>query len=272
MPYTVKDNPNPKKFISWGAGLQSTCLGVMVILGMLPKVDGIIFADPGWEHPYTYKTVDFYTKYFTENGLLVDIVSVGTSIKDFNWVNSPPFFYTTGAPITRQCTSYYKIQPIRQAMRRLCGLSASNTGRTLKKSAYCYMGISYDEAQRMRDSDRNWIAYEYPLVDMKWTRKTCTKLFVDNNLPIPMKSSCMVCPYHKKKEWALIKNTYPEEWDELIKFDEKIRDASPRMRARHTNAHCYLWKGTIPLKDVDFSEIDTDKEIEDICDAGYCFI
>jgi len=32
----------------------------------------------------------------------------------------------------------------------------------------------------------------------------------------------------------------------------------------------YVWKGSIPLKDVDFNSLVEDKE--EICDSGYCFI
>ena len=34
----------------------------------------------------------------------------------------------------------------------------------------------------------------------------------------------------------------------------------------------YVWKGSIPLKDVDFTNIDTESEIDGYCDEGYCFI
>jgi len=270
--YTVKEHKNPKHFISWGAGLQSTALGVLSVLGKVKKMDGIIFADPGWEHPYTYKIIEFYTEWFNNNNLPVEIVTIGRSIKDFEWEDSPPFFYYNKAPITRQCTRYYKIDPIRTAMRRLSGLSIKNTGRTLKKSCYCYMGITYDEATRMRDSNRDWLVYEYPLVDMKWTRESCIDMFNELGLPIPMKSSCMICPYHRKKDWALIKDTYPDEWAEILKFDERIRNGSDRMRKRDKDAKCYLYNKAIPLSEVDFSMIDVEKDISDICDEGYCFI
>lgn len=273
MVYTVKDSLSPKHFISWGAGLQSTALGVLSVNNRLPeKMDGIIFADPGWEHPYTYKILEFYTEYFNSRCLPVELTRVDNSIEDFGWENSPPFFYTNGAPLTRQCTAYYKIKPIRRAMRKLSGFSQSNTGRTLRKSCYCYMGISYDEAHRMRDSDRDWIVYKYPLVDMKWTRKECVNLFIEYNLPVPMKSSCVICPYHRNKDWALIKEQYPEEWKRIILFDRKIRSGSPGMIKRDKNAQCYLYHKAIPLEDVDFSQIDVNKNIEDYCDAGYCFI
>jgi 3'-phosphoadenosine 5'-phosphosulfate sulfotransferase (PAPS reductase)/FAD synthetase len=46
------------KIISFGAGVQSTCLVLRCLAGELPKPDAVIFADTGWEPQTVYTTID----------------------------------------------------------------------------------------------------------------------------------------------------------------------------------------------------------------------
>jgi 3'-phosphoadenosine 5'-phosphosulfate sulfotransferase (PAPS reductase)/FAD synthetase len=48
-----------KRILSWGLGVQSTCLAVMSILGDIPPFDFIISSDTGWELPETYAVRDY---------------------------------------------------------------------------------------------------------------------------------------------------------------------------------------------------------------------
>jgi hypothetical protein len=270
--YKVTECKNPKYFLSWGKGLQSTCLGVMATQGLIKKPDAIITSETGWEHPHTYVAQEYYKKYFEDNNIPVYIVQEGDIKKSIGLerITLPLWNNNTGAPLQRRCTFFYKIKPLRKKARELCGLRLDNKGRTLKNTIILYLGISYDEAERMRDSDRNYIKNEYPLIDLKWTRNDCANYLLSLNLPVPMKSACVICPYKDTKFWEHTKLTYPEVFKEAIIFDEKIRTPPKNMVDRGYNFKLFVYKKCIPLSEANFStEI---KEKQDICDAGYCFV
>jgi hypothetical protein len=271
--YKLTECKNPHYFFSWGKGLQSTCLGVMAVQGLVKKPEAIITAETGWEHPHTYITQEYYKKYFEDNGIPVYIVQSSSIKEDRNKRKQghlPLWTGDTGGPLHRECTYYYKIKPVRNKLRELCGLRLDNKGRTLKNTVFLSLGISFDEAERMKDSDRTWIKNEYPLVDMKFSREDCANYLSNLGLPVPLKSSCMICPYKDTKSWEFTKLNYPKDFKEACEFDEEIREAPQAMKDKGYTFKLFLYKKCIPISEADFStEI---KEKEDICDAGYCFV
>ncbi len=44
--------------LSLGAGVQSTTLALMTVEGLLPRIDGAVFADTGWEPRRVYEHLD----------------------------------------------------------------------------------------------------------------------------------------------------------------------------------------------------------------------
>jgi hypothetical protein len=268
--YNISYEKNPKYFVSWGAGVQSTALGVMSCLGKVRKVDAIITAELFWEHSYTYKIKDFYSKFFEEHGIPVYTVSKG-NIREESLVRMTlPIWSSNGGPLRRQCTGDFKIEPIRRKIRELCGLSLSNTGRTRKNSAIMYLGISLDEYTRMKVSDRDWIMNSYPLVDLKITREDCINYLKELNLPVPNKSCCIGCPYKKLKDWKFLKENYPTEFEDAVEYDKLIRNGINPGQG-FENMKYYLVKGTTPLGEIDFNTVEKENK-EEICDSGYCWI
>lgn len=271
-PYTMKIVSNPKVFLSWGKGLQSTCLGVMAVQGLF-HLDGIITADTGWEHKFTDVIELMYTHYFQDHGIPVYKVSAGNiRLEPVDAMDIP--FYTSpdGAPLRRQCTNTYKIQPCRRKMRELCSMRKDGKGRSKKGAIKLLLGISYDEAERMKDSTANYIINEFPLVDMKFTRKSCSDYISNLGLPVPKKSSCICCPYQGAERWKEVKDNYPEDWKDLVAFDNEHRHAPQSMVDRGHDCNLFLWKKLQPLEEVDWNSIVEKGDEKDICDSGYCFV
>jgi hypothetical protein len=270
--YIMKNHPNPKHIISWGLGLQSTALCVMSALeeNWIRKVDYIITSDTLFEHSYSYKIRDFYFNYLSNLGMDIYIVNNG-DIKNPGKHNELPLWTDKGSPLKRQCTGHFKITPIRRKTRELLNISLLNTGRTKKGSVIMYLGITYDESERIKESNRNYIINYFPLVDLKYTREDCISYLKEKNLPVPNKSCCIHCPYQGAKQWDFIKENYPEDFALAIEYDEKIRKPTKSMIDRGIySGNLYLWSKSIPLRDVNFSDL-VDSKV-DICDEGYCFI
>ena len=47
------------QILSLGAGIQSSALLLMSARGVLPKLDGAVFADTGWEPATVYETLEW---------------------------------------------------------------------------------------------------------------------------------------------------------------------------------------------------------------------
>ena len=94
---------------------------------------------------------------------------------------------------------------------------------------------------------------KYPLIELGMSRKDCIDYLQQNNLPVPPKSSCMICPYKLPEDWLSIKNTHPDIWEEIIKYDNMIRDMRPN-NPNKVNGELYLYSKLIPLADADLEK------------------
>lgn len=242
--------------ISLGVGVQSSTMALMAAKGELPMPDCAIFADTGYEPEHIYSYLDFLTKqlpfpvYKVDNGNLrndmVESIHIGKRFA------SVPFFTKNNVTgkvgiLKRQCTYDYKIEPIRIKIRRLCGVAKH---KQFPKNAYAeqWIGISTDEAERMKPSRFKYIKNTYPLIDLNMSREDCLSWMESNKYPLPKKSSCLCCPFHSDSYWHEMKKEYPSEFKEAAWLDRKIRNGT-----KNAKDTLYLHKSCIPLDEVDFN-------------------
>jgi len=112
------------------------------------------------------------------------------------------------------------------------------------------VGISTDEAMRMKPSREKWIKNSWPLIDHKMSRQHCLDWYEGKNLRRPAKSSCVGCPYHDNTLWNEIKVETPEEFEEACKLDDMIRHTGKDPKIER-----YLHRKGIPLRSVDFETL-----------------
>lgn len=262
-------------YLSLGAGVQSSALLVCSTLGLhdVPKADVAIFADTGDEPQWVYD----YLKVLEEwspipikrcsKGRLSEWV-VDRQKQGKRFVSVP--IYTLGENggragiLRRQCTGEFKIEPIQKAVREHLGLKPR---QRFKGQVQAMLGISIDEAQRMKPSRVRWITNTYPLVNAEITREKCLKIVASAGLPEPKRSSCVYCPYHSNHFWRDLKNNYPDEWQKAVAFDEMVRDMTIRGQERPGFVH----RSCVPLAEADLNDHDPDQinmftnECEGIC-------
>jgi len=241
--------------LSLGAGVQSTTMALMAARGDLPPVDCAIFADTGWEPQKVYAHLDWLERNLP---FPVHRVSVG----DLR-ANAMSRSNTTGGRFSvipwyvlhangdegigrRQCTKEYKITPILRKVRELLG------GKTPKGGATMLIGISMDEAVRMKPSRVQYIVNQWPLIDKRMNRRDCLKWLADRHYPTPPKSACIGCPYTSDNRWRELRDTSPAEWADAVEVDRAIRN-QPKMRAQQ-----FMHSSRVPLDQVDLR---TDAEI-----------
>jgi len=253
----AKGNPNADlKVISLGMGVQSTAVYLMSSMGYkLPRADVAIFADPQAEHYKTYDMLKWLLKWKEDNNGIPIIVNKDYNIlKDIlnsrnslgaKWITIPAFG-EKGGMIMRQCTGEYKIRPVQQSVRRLHKLKP----RQRMKPTEMWLGISTDEIERMKDSRMYNIKYFYPLIYHGLSRTDCINFFKENNFPVPVKSSCVFCPYHSNSFWKDVQKENGNAWKTSVKVDKTIRNQSQKGE----EDKLYIHNSCKPLDEIDFDD------------------
>lgn len=254
--------------LSFGAGIQTVCLASMCLNGDYPKPDHIIFADTGWETQGTYDYLIEYKKMF--NGIIPFHVVKSTNIytdvmRSENTFAAIPLytFNEKGkkAILRRQCTMQYKIRPITKKIRSLCGLKRYQHG---KVPVNLWIGISIDEADRMKPNIVKWFHNTYPLIDLEMSRRDCIDYLIQHGIGIPPKSACVCCPYRSDSYFANEKRNVTQDWMELIRFEEQLN----KMKVAD-KASVFIHNQRLPINQVVFK--DKGEAFVNECD-GYCGI
>lgn len=256
-----------RNIIALGAGVQSTTMALMAAHGEItPMPDCAIFADTGAEPAAVYDHLGWLR---SANVLPfpVEIVAAG-NIRDDTYAAlrgekhgkgraaTAPFFAPgkdgKGAPLRRQCTSHYKIEPMNRRIRELFG---AKKGQRLPKgsNAIVWMGISTDESYRMKPSDQWWIERRWPLIEARMSRWDCLQWMMRNGYPQPPRSACTFCPYHSDNEWRRLRDEQPDDWADAIKVDAAIRQGFKTIQGTNATKQLYVHRSLVPLPDVDLS-------------------
>lgn len=283
---TVRKKPDFTS-LSLGAGLQSSVLVEMVVEGELRPVDVVIFADTGDEPAHVYEQVWYLAGRLQSVGIPLCVVNGGDLVDDIyngtgRFASLPLYTKMPGRErpgmLRRQCTKEYKIQPIehevRRRMLRRGMMQRYRDGkihplRTNPARAELWLGITVDEAERMKPNVRGWITNRYPLVEKRMNRQACINWLTARGLPVPDKSSCKRCPFHSDGYWMAMREERPEDWQEVVKFDRDLR--GEKLRERFTAgliADLYVHRSALPLEEA--VQVRGPALPLDFCDGGYC--
>lgn len=268
--------------LSLGGGIQSTALFLMNLHHEIePGVDFAIFADTGWERQGTYENITRLNSIGLDRGfgpiwkvkagnIRADMLAAG----DGHYDHMPLFTQSsrlTGqlrldgsdevvkgtGQLRRQCTGHYKIDAINRAVRDEHGMA-----RRVQ-----WIGFSVDELQRMRPSRVKYITLRFPLIEKRMSRADCVVWLLEHGYAIPVKSSCIGCPYHTDAEWV---NLTAEEWKDACKFDDAIRDRHLHLTSK--SFRLYLHSSLIPLSEVKLHpKVEENLEKDGDC-AGGCWL
>ena len=242
--------------LSLGAGVQSSVMLLMASQGELPRPDHAIFADTGWEPQAIYDHLSWLR---TQTDIPIHRVQAGDLRADTiagrnhngrHVFLDIPHFISDGASrgklSKRQCTSNYKVAPIIRKARELAGYAPTDTipaGTIIQQ-----IGISTDEAHRMKEPNRAFLRNSYPLIDAVMSRDDCRQWF-QRRWPHRQlaKSSCPGCPFHSNRTWLELYRRGGAEWDDTVAIDERLR--APDYPARRTDSDFYLHRDG-PLAEV----------------------
>lgn len=248
--------------LNLGAGVQSSCLALMAAKGEItPMPDFAVFADTQAEPQSVYDWLDWLENQLpfpvyrvtkgnlTDDSLQIHMRKDGSGERVNNLI--PAFGVlpdgTKTAAIGRKCTNDYKILPILKEIRNRCGITRAQKECTVTQ----WIGISWDELQRMKQSRHEWTAHRWPLIEKRMTRIDCMNWLKNNNYPEPPRSACIYCPFHSDKEWRRLRDEEPHEFRKAIAFDDLLR-RTHRYHNRRLKMEVYLHNSCKPLSEIDF--------------------
>lgn len=238
--------PEALRTVSYGGGVQSTALLVLAAQGYI-DFPVFLFANVGEkaEHPKTLAYVrEVAFDYAAAHGITIHELhrvprrGPHKGQPEDLWdrllrpesrsLPIPVRMPDTGAPGTRSCTADFKIRVVGQWL-QANGASADNP-------ATVAVGISTDEWQRA--NARTAEPYElvqYPLLHLETrrgvglNRAQCEAIITDAGLPLPRKSSCFFCPFHKPTVWVDMARDEPELFARSVLLEDTLNERRSRM-------------------------------------------
>ena len=275
------------RVISLGWGVQSWALAAMSALGVLPHVDYCIHSDTTYERAETYAFADKWRPWLIAHG--IQVMTVKSTDRALDIVGRPytlmPLYTDGGGQLKRQCTSRWKIEPARKRVR--------SELKRRKVEQYpgavdMWLGITLDEALRSKPSRVGYIRHSYPFVNMsevedrqlrpyqwmddgkRWTRLDVINWLHSVGLDVPVKSSCVQCPYHSASAWRELRDAGNGNWQRAIALDEAVRG-----KRRSAGLDSYLTPQRVPLVDMDLSNQEDAGQLDMFetqeCEGG-CFL
>lgn len=229
------------------------------------RLDAAIFADTQAEPASVYKWLDWleaeiqrskypYPVHRVTKGNLTDTALRMRQRPDREgqWTKSLIPVYTLEPDgkkghMQRACTYDYKLLELLKAQRRIGKIKRGQ--KTV--GVIAWIGISRDEAQRMKPSREPWVIHEWPLIDADMSRKDCLAWMESHNYPKPPRSACVYCPYHSDKEWLRLRTEEPAEFERAVQFERDLQ--TTKAQTDNMRGVPYLHNSRVPLANVDFT-------------------
>lgn len=190
--------PAPTFWLSFGGGVNSTALAVLLVRGKLPQYEPwrIVFSDTGEERPETYAYMrDHFEPWLAKHGKTLEVVRPEETILE-RWER----LKVTGSRLLRGCTVEGKIKPIERHV------AANGGGVQL-------IGVDAGESHRMPDRVR-------PLVDLDIDREGCEAIIKAEGLPSPGKSGCWCCPFMRVGEVIRLAKVEPCKFERIARLED----------------------------------------------------
>jgi len=219
------------RVLSLGAGVQSTTLALMAAKGEIEAPDCAIFADTQWEPKEVYDHLDRLEPKLPFPVYRVTAGDIRNTIASERYDPIP--WYVQGGLGRRQCTKEYKLYPIRRKVREMLG------GKTPRHGCEMWVGISTNEAHRMKESNVLYIRNRWPLIELGLSRTDCLAKLERWDIATP-RSACCGCPFLSDEDWKL-RRQQPE-WAETVALSHKLAATGQ-----------YMHRSLKPIDEVDLS-------------------
>ena len=248
---------NRTQILSYGGGVNSVAVCVLIAEGKLPRPDYIIIADTGREATSTWDYLDEVIQpYLARLDLRVEIASHDLSTVDLYSHKGKlllPMYSTQSGKLSKMstyCSSEWKKLVVRRWLRQR-GVSQCDV----------WIGYTIDEVERTKQSKLKWERRVWPLLDLMLTRGDCLRIIKAAGLPQPPGSSCWMCPHRNNAEWRFLRDCYPEDFARAVELEREVRQ---------NDNHIWLHEDAVSLSRADI-ERDNKQDLSQ-CGLGMCMI
>ena len=198
------------KYLSFGGGVNSTAL--LIYLEEKGEDFETIFVNHGGDWPETYK----YVEYLREQGY--EITEIIPNEAGCRTIIEYCYHYHIIPGIQRRfCTDHFKLRPINRYIERPCIM---------------YIGVSFEEKKRARESGKAGVKNMYPLVDEKITREACKELIKSNGLKVPPRSGCYFCPFISRADARKLKRLHPDLFQQVVQLENDCNKPGHHIKAK----------------------------------------
>lgn len=191
----------------------------MAAKGEIEPPDCAIFADTGWEPKAVYRHLQWLEDVLP---FPVHRVSAGSILDHIatDRFDPVPWYVHGGAMGQRQCTKQFKLYPIRRLVRSMLD------GKTPKGGCEMWLGITTDEAHRMKPSNVQYVTNRWPLIELGLSRADCRAKLARWGVDAP-RSACCGYPFLSDEDWRY-RSTQPE-WDETVALSYRLANVGEYM-------------------------------------------
>lgn len=283
----------PLQLLSCGLGVQSSTLALMAAQNGLLRADAAIFSDTRVEPAAVYEwkkwlesKLSFPLYTVSAGDLGADSTTLRTSKKTGNtYARSliPAFVAKpdgSRAILGRKCTAEYKVRAILRKARELVAawmgpwrkkhrLAIAEFRAAQKQKRACeswartelendplvvqWIGISTDEAHRMKPSREPWCVVRWPLIELGMSRQDCLTWMAQHGYPEPPRSACRFCPFHSDDEWRRLRDDEPVEFAAAVAFEQELQVAQGACTGTaKLNGVPFLHDSLKPLGEIEF--------------------
>jgi hypothetical protein len=270
------------RVFSYGGGVQSTAALVLATQGQI-DFKTFLFCNVGddSENPATIEYVEQIARpYALNHGIEIielqatrfgepDTIFQRLTRPGSRSIGIPVRMNGSGAPGRRSCTVDFKILVVDKWLK---AHDAKTSG------AQVGLGISLDEIERVKsNTDPDTVAWKenvFPLLDeveRPLSRQDCMNSITRAGLPVPPKSSCWFCPYHKLSVWQEMRQDQPERFWKAVELEKFLN----QRRADLGMDPVWFTRLLKPLDEAthEYGQHGLFDEVVDACaEPGYCMI
>lgn len=204
---------NKTYWLSYGAGVNSTALLILLSTGRLPQYTPfrVLFSDTKTERPETYSYLGRITTWASEHGVTIETCYPKEGVLE-RWKR----LSVCGNRMMRACTVEAKIRPMERYLKEHGTKEDPNL-----------IGIHAGESHRAKPAYPNERTRLYPLVDLDIDHEGCQKIIRDAGLCVPFKSGCWCCPFLRVREILELAKDNPDKFAEIIALEEAANANHP---------------------------------------------
>jgi hypothetical protein len=219
-------------WLSYGGGVNSTALAVLLVQGRFPECDPwrIVWADTQDEHDETYDYIfKVFMPWLRKHGKTLEVVRGDDGVLE-RWER----LRVTGSRILRTCTVEAKIKPLDRHRK------AHGSPEDVQ-----LVGISAEESHRAKPK-QNGEPVRFPLVEANIDRDDCKRIIAEAGLCVPAKSGCWHCPFMRVGDVLKLAMNEPDKFERIARLEASSTEAHPpepgQVRTHWGDKPCDYWR------------------------------